>query len=215
MESQILGEAIGLGALGRLMGLESGLQDLSDGEGQARHQIIVRREEDADVEARIGLGIGGRILLCRGCLHGFQRRRDRGQILDTRALGGQPCRRGLGDLAEFDEVMHEAVAESIGEIPSRDLGIEVIPLLLAADPRAHPLPGLHQPLGGQDLQGLAQRRPADAEFGDQLGLARQQAAGGIAALDDALADAADHPTMDAAHAIGRTTAGCLPKAWHD
>ena len=126
-----------------------------------------------------------------------------------------PGRRGLGNLAELDEVVHEALAESIGEIPSRDLGIEVIPLLLAADPRADPLPGLHQPLGGEHLQGFAQRRPADAEFGDELGLARQQAAGRVAALDDALADAPDHPAMDAPHAIGRTAAGCLPKAWHD
>src|SRR5262249_28110260 len=52
MQGQIVDEAVERRILAGLMRPKRGLEDLADGEGQRRHEVVVRGQEDADMEAR-------------------------------------------------------------------------------------------------------------------------------------------------------------------
>ena len=73
-------------------------------------------------------------------------------------------------------------------MPGNDVRIEEIPVRARHDEGAGAPPGGDQALGGEHLQGLADRLPAHSELLGKLGLARQKFALGNRAGDDPAAD---------------------------
>jgi len=130
------------------------------------------------MEAHVGVVERGVIAAARtihGRDHLVERRLQRRDRVTIGADGRQRRGMRLDDAADLGQLLEEGGPRRLVVLPGHDVRIEEIPGVPRRHPGADPGLGLDQPLGGEDLDRLAQRRPARRRRRIQ-GVARPQLA---------------------------------------